>query len=73
MENTNDGIHTIISLDYTIDEDNQTIFVKNFEIPYINNKSLNSFFNITTSNTPFKYKQSKMNMVFIPNKNQNIM
>ena len=68
MENTNDGIHTINSLEYTIDENNQTIFVKNFEIPYINNKSENSLFNSTLYKRPFKYnknvKKSNMSMVF---------
>ena len=59
MENKDDGIHTIYSLDYDIDEENQTIFVKNFEIPYINNKLENSIHNTTTSNVPFKYNKNK--------------
>lgn len=65
MENTNDGIHTINSLDYTIDEEKQSIFVKNFEIPYANNKSKNSLFKITeNSNKPFTYKKKQMSMIF---------
>jgi hypothetical protein len=68
MENKEDGIHTIYSLDYNIDEINQTIYVKTFEIPYTNNKSTNSLFNIASNtNIPFKYTKNKkntMSMIF---------
>jgi len=66
VEKSDDGIHTINSLDYTIDEENQSIYVKNFEIPYVNDKSKNSLFKLTdNTNVPFRYKKkAKMGMVF---------
>jgi hypothetical protein len=65
MENKDDGIHTIQSLDYTFDEENHTIFVKKFEIPYANDKSKNSLFKLTdNTNTPFTYKKKQMSMMF---------
>jgi len=65
VENRDDGIHTIYSLNYTIDEYNQTIFVKNFETPYPNDKSKNSLFKLTdNTNVPFTYKKPIMGMKF---------
>jgi hypothetical protein len=65
MEDLDDGIDTIHSLNYTIDENNQTIFVNNFEIPYFNDKSENSLFKLTdNTNTPFTYKKTKITMKF---------
>jgi hypothetical protein len=54
-ENTNDGIHTIQSLEYNIDEENNTIKITNFDIPFKNNQNENTMFDITVSSVPFKY------------------
>jgi hypothetical protein len=52
--NTDDGIHTIQSLDYTIDEENQTIRINRFNTPFTNNSGGNTLFNIQDGKTPFK-------------------
>jgi len=52
--NTDDGIHTIQSLEYTIDEENLTVRVNGFNTPFENNTEGNSLFNITDGKTPFK-------------------
>jgi hypothetical protein len=56
-ENTNDGIHTIQSLEYSIDEENQTINVTNFNIPFQNNPNENKIHDITQNSTPFTYEK----------------
>ena len=54
LNNTDDGIHTIRSLEYSIDEENKTIRITNFNTPFINNPSKNTIFNIKDGRTPFK-------------------
>jgi len=56
--NTDDGIHTIQSLDYVIDEENSTIRITNFNTPFANNKSKNTQFNIKDGKTPFKLSET---------------
>lgn len=54
VNNTDDGIHTIQSLEYSIDEDINTIRITNFNTPFANNPSKNTLFNIKDGKTPFK-------------------
>jgi hypothetical protein len=54
MDNTNDGIHTIQSLDYVIDDERMTINVNGFNTPYENVPSGNTLFDVTTSSVPFR-------------------
>jgi len=58
-ENTNDGIHTIQSLEYNIDEENNTIKITNFDIPFQNNQNENTVHDITVSSIPFRYDKKK--------------
>lgn len=65
VENRDDGIHTISSLDFSIDEENQTIRVNHFTIPYANDPSKNTLFDIRSgSRTPFTKGRSYMKMAF---------
>lgn len=57
-EKTDDGIHTIQSLDYTIDEENQTINITGFTIPFQNNSNENILHDISKSNSPFIYDKN---------------
>jgi hypothetical protein len=58
IENKSDGIHTIQSLDYTIDEENQTIKVNNFLTPYTNNPNTNTVYDVRTEGRrPFIYNK----------------
>ena len=58
-ENTNDGIHTIQSLEYNIDEENNIIKITNFYIPFQNNQNENTIHDITVSSVPFRYDKKK--------------
>jgi hypothetical protein len=60
MEKKDDGLHTIRALEYTIDEDGQTILITNFVTPYPNNKNNNTTFDITSqTNRPFVYDKKR--------------
>jgi N-terminal region of glycosyl transferase group 7 len=50
-----DNIFTITDLQYEIDEENQTIRVKYFNIPYKNNPSKNEEYDIRSGAKPFDY------------------
>ena len=58
-ENTNDGIHTIQSLEYNIHEENNTIKITNFDIPFQNNQNENTVHDITVSSIPFRYDKKR--------------
>ena len=53
VRNTNDGIHTIQSLEYTIDDDHHTIRVTGFNTPFENKPEGNTLFNMKNSRKPF--------------------
>jgi len=59
MEDKPDGIHTIQSLDYIVDEDNQTIRVNGFQIPYENRTQDNIVYDIRSKKGPFNYNPNK--------------
>lgn len=54
MDNTNDGIHTIQSLEYSIDDKSSSILITRFNTPFPNNPTGNTIFNIKDGKTPFK-------------------
>lgn len=54
LKNTDDGLHTIQSLDYIIDEENLTIRVTQFNTPFNNDPTKNTLFNIQDGKSPFK-------------------
>lgn len=51
-ENKSDGLHTIMDMDYAIDEYNQMVKISNFNIPYANNPERNTFFDIRNEGMP---------------------
>jgi hypothetical protein len=60
MENKDDGVHTIQSLEYSIDENNNTIRITNFKTPFSNISNTNSIFDIRSKNNkPFTYEKNK--------------
>ena len=58
VENTNDGIHTIQSLEYVLDDESQSIRISGFNTPFPNNPAGNSTFNIKDGKRPFKYDKN---------------
>jgi hypothetical protein len=60
MENKEDGLHMIRSLEYNIDENNQSIHITNFVTPYANNTNKNTVFDIRSDDRkPFTYEKNR--------------